>query len=80
MKVINSICKKNIIHTPHKSFVFIYLLLNSMRIHGALPDKILLLGTITPIVKNICKSLNECSNYGAITLFSILGKLFFLLF
>ena len=65
----------NIIHAPHKSFVFISLLFNSMLTHGVLPDE-MLLGTITPIVKNRHKSVNESSNYRAITLSSILGKLF----
>ena len=65
----------NIIHAPHKSFVLISLLFNSMLTHGVLPDE-MLLGTITPIVKNRRKSVNESSNYRAITLSSILGKLF----
>ena len=65
----------NIIHAPHKGFVFISLLFNSMLTHGVLPDE-MLLGTITPIVKNRRKSVNESSNYRAITCSSILGKLF----
>ena len=65
----------NIIHAPHKSFVFVSLLFNSMLTHAVLPDE-MLLGTISPIVKNRRKSVNESSNYRAITLSSILGKLF----
>ena len=59
----------------YKSFVFISLLFNSMLTHGVIPDE-MLLGTITPIVKNRRKSVSESSNYRAITLSSILGKLF----
>ena len=64
-----------IILSMHKSFVFISLLFNSMLTHGVLPDE-MLSGTITPIVKNRHKSVNESSNYTAITLSSTLGKLF----
>ena len=65
----------NIINAPHISYVYLALLFNSMLVHGVIPDG-MLLGTIIPIVKNKRKSTCVSSNFRAITLSSILGKMF----
>ena len=65
----------NIINAPHISYVYVALLFNSMLVHGVLPDG-MLQGTIILIVKNKRKSTSDSSNFRAITLSSILGKMF----
>ena len=65
----------NIINAPHISYVYLALLFNSMLVHGVMPDG-MLLGTIIPTVKNKRKSTCDSSNFRAITLSSILGKMF----
>ena len=65
----------NLLNAPHMSFVLLSLLFQCMLSHGIIPED-MGLGNITPIIKNKCKSCNDSNNYRAITLSSILGKLF----
>ena len=57
------------------SFVLLSLLFQCMLSHRIIPED-MGLGTIIPIIKNKRKSYNDSNNYRAITLSSILGKLF----
>ena len=62
------------IHSSNKGKVFLSLLFQSILSHGTMPES-LLLGTITPVPKNVRKSLNESINYRGITVSSVLGKI-----
>ena len=57
------------------SFVLLSLLFQCMLSHGIIPED-MGFGTITPIIKTKHQSYNDSNNYRAITLSSILGKLF----
>ena len=65
----------HIIHGSHKLFVYISLLFTSMIRHGYCPEDFLLC-TVVPIPKCASKSINDSSNYRAIAISSVLGKLF----
>ena len=54
------------IHGTNKGNVFLSLLFQGIVAHGIIPD-FFLLGTITPIPKNLRKSLSESSNNRGIT-------------
>ena len=63
------------INGPHRLYVLLTMLFNTMIIHGFSPDGFNV-STIQPLVKNKRKSLNESSNYRAIALSSPLSKIF----
>ena len=61
-------------HAPDRLIVLLTMLFNSMLIHGMAPDN-LLVGTMTPIVKNYRESHNKSSNYRTLTIGTGLAKL-----
>lgn len=69
------LCSDNLIHAPHSLFVILTLIFNAMIVHGVSPDS-MILGTMIPIPKNRKQSLMDSNNYRAITLSSIIGKVF----
>ena len=58
-----------------KNYVYLSLLFTSLLNHSLVPDD-LLVGTLVPIPKNKRKLLSDSSNYWAIALSSITGKIF----
>ncbi len=62
-------------HGPHRLFVLLTMLFNTMIVHGFTPDGFNI-STIQPLAKNKRKSLNVSSNYRAIALSSPLSKIF----
>ena len=65
----------HIIHGPKILFVLLALIVNSMLVHGFSPDS-LLMGTMVPIPKDKRQLVCTSDNFRAITLGSIVAKLF----
>ena len=65
-------------HAPHRLFVLLTCLFNSMLVHGNAPNN-MLVGTMTPIIKNNRESHNKSSNYRTLTIGTSLSKVFDLL-
>ena len=63
-----------IIHGTSMSEIYLSLIFNSLVSHGVVSNN-MLIGTIIPLPKNKRESLNKSSNYRAITLSSIFGKI-----
>ena len=58
---------------------YLSLVMNALYIHGFVPEEICI-GTIVPIPKNKRKSMSDSNNYRSITLSSIFGKMFDIIF
>ena len=69
------LCSDSIINAPHSLIVILTLIYNAMLVHGVSPDS-MILGTMVPIPKNRRWSRVDSNNYRAITLSSIIGKIF----
>ena len=65
----------NIIHGPTILYVLLTLVFNSILVHGYSPDS-MLVGTMAPIQKDKRQSACTSDNFRAITLSSIVAKLF----
>ena len=65
----------HIIHGPKILFVLLALIFNSMLVHGFSPDS-MLVGTMVPIPKDKRQLVCTSDNFRAITLGSIVAKLF----
>ncbi len=65
----------HIINGPHLLTVLLTIVLNCMIVHGVSPDS-MINGTMIPIPKGKRKLLCRSDNYRAITLSSIIGKIF----
>ena len=65
-------------HAPHRLFVLLTCLFNSMIVHGIAPSN-LLTGTMTPIIKDNRESPNNSTNYRTLTIGTCLAKVFDLL-
>jgi hypothetical protein len=65
----------HIINGPHLLYVFLTIIFNCMLIHGVSPDS-MIIGTMVPIPKCKTKQLCCSDNYRAITLSSVIGKIF----
>ena len=71
----NGIFSNNIIHGTEKLFKALTLLYNGVLIHGVSPSD-LLIGTMVPLQKDKRKVHHSSDNYRALTLGSIIGKLY----
>ena len=65
-------------HAPHRLFVLLTCLFNSMLTHGIVPEE-MLIGTMTPIIKDGRESHKNSSNYRTLTIGTCLSKVFDLL-
>ena len=68
-------CSDHIINGPQVLLVYLSFILNCMLTHGISPDSVIC-GTMVPIPKGKFKQLTVSDNYRAITLSSIIGKIF----
>ena len=71
-----SLNSNHIIHGPKILFVLLALIFNSMLVHGFSPDSLLLVGTMVSIPKDKRQLVCTSDNFRAITLGSIVAKLF----
>ena len=62
-------------HAPHRLFVLLTCLFNSMLVHGIAPSN-MLIGTMTPIIKDNRESNNRSTNYRTLTIGTCLSKVF----
>ena len=62
-------------YAPHRLYVIITCLFNSMLVHGIAPDN-MLIGTMTPIIKDSRESHKNSTNYRTLTIGTILSKVF----
>ena len=62
-------------HAPHRLYVLLTSLFNSMVVHGIAPSN-MLTGTIIPIIKDNRLSHNNSSNYRTLTIGTVLSKAF----
>ena len=65
-------------HAPHRLYVLITCLFNSMLVHGIAPSE-MLVGTMIPIIKDGRESHKKSSNYRTLTIGTCLSKAFDLL-
>ena len=65
-------------HAPHRLYVLLSCLFNSMLVHGIAPNN-MLVGTMTPIIKDGRESHKNSSNYRTLTIGTCLSKVFDLL-
>ena len=68
-----------IINGTKTANIYLSLVMNALYIHGFVPEEICI-GTIVPIPKNKRKSMSDSNNYRSITLSSIFGKMFDIIF
>ena len=62
-------------HAPHRLYVLLTCLFNSMLVHGIAPNN-MLIGTMTPIIKDGRESHKNSSNYRTLTIGTCLSKVF----